>query len=106
MKDISNINQDFEFNYACEEAKREFQGCVEGLLELHSLISSRKSSATERGKDLIFFSPGELEVYQDWLMNSVTSLLEHYATIDRVNRVAMKLYRISRIAEPKNQKAA
>jgi hypothetical protein len=103
---MSNIDQDFEFNYAAEESKREFQANVESLLELHSLISCRMSSATERGKDGVFFTTGELEVYKEWVMNTASALLEHYGHIDRVNRLAMKLYNISRISEPKKQEAA
>lgn len=102
----TNIQERFEFAYAAEESKREFQENVGSLLELQSLISSRMSAASERGKDGVFFTTGELEVYKEWLLNTASSLLEHYGHLDRVNRLAMKLYTISRIAEPKKQKAA
>lgn len=103
---MANIEQDLQFNYASEEAKRDFQGGVESLLELHSFISSRKAGAKERGKEGVFFTDSELEIYLDWIMNTASSLLEHYGNIDRVNRLAMKLYRISQIGEPRKQKAA
>jgi len=71
-----HLNPDFasEFDYLAEKAKVEFQANIGSLLELHSLLSARLSDATQRGKEGIFLTTGEVEVYQDWLMQTATAL--------------------------------
>lgn len=101
---MTKIEEHFEFNYAAESSKIEFQATVNGLLELQALISSRIACATERGKDGVFFTSGELEIYQDWIMNTASALLEHYATIDRTNRLLNKRFKLTQVAT--KQKAA
>jgi len=90
----TNIGQDFDFDCACEEAKREFQSTVNCLLEIKTELSSRRS----RAKDGAFFRNAELEVYEDWIMDTVNALMQHYGAIDRTNRLLNKRFKVSMVA--------
>lgn len=92
---MSKINQDFEFNYAAESAKLEFQQNISSLLELHAEFSARLQSAVDKHKDGVYILTGEMEVFKDWLMQTSTSLLENYALIDHTLRITNRLYKAS-----------
>lgn len=87
---MTNID---DFNYLAESAKVEFQSNISSLLELHSELTARISKAKEKGKEGVYLLNGELEVINDWLLQTSTSLLENYALIDRTLRKTNILYK-------------
>lgn len=94
----------FEFDYACESSKIEFQSTIGSLLELQALLASRSAGAIDRGKPGVYFSNAELDVYTDWIMNSAIALMEHYRAIDKTNRFLNK--RIELVVIASKRKAA
>src|SRR5687768_3496681 len=93
MNDATNINHDFD--YLAEDAKKEFQWNVNSILELEALISLRSSEAQVMNEDGVFFTNAELEVFTEWLLETASSLLVNYSTIDRTNRITNKLYHVA-----------
>lgn len=90
---MANIHQDFEFNYATEEAKLEFQANVSSLLDLYAEFSSRLQSAEEKNKPGVFITKGELQVLMDWLMNTSAGLQLNYELINNTLKITNKLYK-------------
>jgi hypothetical protein len=89
---MTKINEDFEFSFACEEAKKSFQAQVASLHEVAILLKGKTDSASRNGKAGIFFSTTDAEILFQWIMNAVINVQTEFNTLDRINRKSMGLY--------------
>lgn len=85
----ANIKESFE--YAAQEAKRDFQANINSLLEIHSLFTGKLQHA--KNKNVVFLSTDEVDTLQEWILSITSSLMENYALIDHSNRITNKLYK-------------
>lgn len=94
FNDGANID-DFEFSYLAEKEKLEFVANINSLFELYNELYKRVSSAQEHNKPNIFFTVGELQVFNTWLFDTIANIQRSYEVIDHTNRITNKLYRAS-----------
>jgi hypothetical protein len=84
-----------DFEYQAEQAKVDFQANIGSLLELQAQLKKKLDNAKQLNKPGVYFSTDELQVMDEWLLQTITTLMADYTLIDRTNRLTNKLYQIS-----------
>jgi hypothetical protein len=90
---METLNIQDTFEYAAENAKKDFQAEIASMLEFHLQLQDRLIKSRQRKKEGVWISNEELIILTRWTLDLAGNLMGHYLSIDRVNRNANKLFK-------------
>lgn len=91
IKAMTNIRDTYD--YAAEQAKKDFQAGISSMIELYSHMNSKLVTSLQNKKDGVWISNDEMKTLCEWILDLSGKQMGNYNVLDGANRKTNALFR-------------